>query len=470
MNLCARVWTLWLMVCCTLTAHASSVHIMAASSLTEAMTEASQEHDVSMSFGGSGRISAQILAGAPADIVALAHPQWMDQLERAGKIDHQVTLLGNRLVLATTAENGTNIRSLSGLTAAKKIGIASESAPAGQYARQALQATGLLDSLQPQLVTGHNVRAVLSHLLTGAVEAAFIYESDLMIEPSLDGRLVVDPGLHTPIQIPFALTATGAKNPAAIELFAHLKSDESKTIFLNRGFSNPPTVSAQAPVLTHPAPAFSLAPVGLSLWVGFMSLVGSILPALGLGWLMARRQFRGKALVSTLCLAPLVLPPVVTGWLLLHGLMALGIPLAFTRWAAVLAAAVVGFPLLLILTRQAIESVDVRYPQLAETLGLTPLNAFIRVTLPMALPGIAAGCVLAFSRALGEFGATAMIAGDQPGQTRTLALAVYALAEQPGGTEPAARLVGISIALTLAALLLYERLVWRQRRSTGRTS
>jgi molybdate transport system permease protein len=114
--------------------------------------------------------------------------------------------------------------------------------------------------------------------------------------------------------------------------------------------------------------------------------------------------------------------------------------------------------------------VDIRYPQLAETLGLTPLQAFIRITLPMALPGIAAGCVLAFSRALGEFGATAMIAGDQPGETRTLALAVYALTEQPGGTEPAARLVFISIALTLGALLLYERLVWRQRRITGRTS
>jgi molybdate transport system permease protein len=333
-----------------------------------------------------------------------------------------------------------------------------------------LQATGLLDSLQPQLVTGHNVRAVVSHLVTGAVDAAFIYESDLTIEPSLEGRLVVDPGLHTPIQIPFALTATGAKNPAAIDLFAYLQSDESKTIFLKRGFSNPPKLSTEAPVLKPPAPAFNLAPVGLSVWVGFMSLIGSIIPALGLGWLMARRQFRGKALVSTLCLAPLVLPPVVTGWLLLQGLMALGIPVAFTRWAAVLAAAVVGFPLLLILTRQAIESVDIRYPQLAETLGLTPLDAFLRVTLPMALPGIAAGCVLSFSRALGEFGATAMIAGDQPGETRTLALAVYALAEQPGGTEAAARLVFISIALTLAALLLYERLVWRQRRATGRTA
>jgi molybdate transport system permease protein len=470
MNLCRRVWTLWLMACCTLTAHASTVHIMAASSLTEALTVTTAEHDVSLSFGSSGRISAQILAGAPADIVALAHPLWMEQLESAGKIERQVTLFGNRLVLATQAGNTMDLRSLSSLITAQKVGIASEASPAGQYAREALRVTGIFETLQPQLVTGSNVRTVLSHLVTGAVDAAFVYQSDLTAEPSLNMRFVVDPGLHTPIQVLFALTKTGAKKPEAIAVFAHLQGDESTGIFLSKGFSNPPTISVHPQTLTAAAPAFNLAPVGLSVWVGFMSLIGSIIPALALGWLMARRQFRGKALVSTLCLAPLVLPPVVTGWILLQLLTLLGIPVAFTRWAAVLAAAVVGFPLLLILTRQAIESVDIRYPQLAETLGLTPLQAFIRVTLPMALPGISAGCVLAFSRALGEFGATAMIAGDQPGETRTLALAVYALTEQPGGAEPAARLVFISIALTLGALLLYERLVWRQRRVTGRTS
>ena len=98
---------------------------------------------------------------------------------------------------------------------------------------------------------------------------------------------------------------------------------------------------------------------------------------------------------------------------------------------------------------------------------MTPFEAFYRITLPMARPGIAAGCVLAFARALGEFGATAMIAGDQPGETRTLALAVYSLTEQPGGTTPAAILIGFSILITLAALLAYEKLVWRQRRLTG---
>ena len=165
-----------------------------------------------------------------------------------------------------------------------------------------------------------------------------------------------------------------------------------------------------------------------------------------------------------MCLAPLVLPPVVTGWILLETAQWANVGVAFTPWAAIIAAAVVGFPLMLILTRGAIESVDVRYEQQAHTLGMSRLEAFRRVTLPMALPGISAGCVLALARALGEFGATALFAGDQPEHTRTLALAVYSAAEFPGAEQTAANLVGISIVITLIALIAYERLVWAQRR------
>lgn len=462
-----RLPSLWLLVCVMTTAQAAPIRIVAAASLTEAITAASDGHATSMNFGSSGRVSAQVLAGAPAEIVALANPQWMKQLKAAGFVDRYTTKLGNQLVVASRKDTALNIQTLTDLKKVERIGIASTSAPAGQYAREALQSVGLLQSLEPQLVNGSNVRSVLTHLQTGAVDVAFVYRTDLSIDPSIKARFVVDPGLHSPIRIPFALTVEGARNPEAIALFDHLQSAEAAAIFLHYGFSQAPA-SPTPQIRPQPAPTTDgLEPVGLSMWVGTMSVLLSILPALGLGWLLARRSFRGKALVSTLCLAPLVLPPVVTGWLLLQAVNLLGIPVAFTRWAAVLAASVVGFPLLLILTRQAIESVDIRYPQLAETLGLTPLQAFKRVTLPMALPGIAAGCVLAFSRALGEFGATAMIAGDQPDETRTLALAVYALAEQPGGMEPAARLVLISLVLTLIGLFVYERLVWRQRGLTG---
>ncbi|RMG17162.1 MAG: molybdate ABC transporter permease subunit [Planctomycetota bacterium] len=219
------------------------------------------------------------------------------------------------------------------------------------------------------------------------------------------------------------------------------------------------------------APAASwAAPFARSLWVATASVALSLPWALGLGALLARREFFGKALLNTLLLSPLVLPPVVTGYLLLRlcgrngPLGAFGLEVAFTRWGAVVAASVVGFPLLLLTVRSAFESVDPRYEQLAQTLGLHPLAAFARVTLPMALPGLVAGCVLAFARALGEFGATAVLAGDVPGETRTLALAVFALYEEPGGEEDARVLVWISLGLCLVALVGAERLTAAQRR------
>jgi len=461
------MWALLLVMGFTAFAHANPVRILAASSLTEAMTEATQDHTVSLNFGGSGRLATQVLSGAPADIVALAHPEWVESLSNAGLIDRSIPLLGNQLVVATPKGTSPAVKNLSTLAKANKIAIGSESTPAGQYAREAIQSLGLDEAIQPNLLNASNVRAVLAHLSAGTVDAGFVYRSDLAIAPDLELRFVVDPGLHSSIEIPFALTKEGANNPVAVTVFERLTGEEGKKIFLNHGFVEAPESTDATRTALKKSEVQSMEPIVISLWVGGISLLLSIVPALGLGWLMARREFRFKAVLSTVCLAPLVLPPVVTGWLLLQTVAAIGLPLAFTRWAAVLAAAVVGFPLILILTRQAIESVDNRYPQLAETLGLTPFEAFLRVTLPMALPGIAAGCVLAFARALGEFGATAMIAGDQPGETRTLALAVYALAEQPDGTKSAAMLVACSVLITLIALVAYERLVWRQRQLTG---
>jgi len=463
----ARFWIFVWLMSMDLSAHAAPVRILGASSLTESLTEITQEQDASLTFGGSGRIAAQVVSGAPADIVALAHPQWVDTLEAAGVVHESVSLLGNQLVLAARPGAPSTIQNLSTLSTAHRVAIGSASTPAGLYARESLRALGLEQELESKLVNTSSVRAVLAHIEAGTVDAGFIYRTDLYAAPSIEARFIVDPGLHTPIVLPFILTRTGSTKPEAVALFERITGAEGLSVFKRYGFTAVPTRhktrAAQAPSSTE----WTNDPVVLSIWVAFSSLLVSLTPALAIGWLMARREFRFKAALSTLCLAPLVLPPVVTGWLLLQCVSALSLPIAFTKWAAVLAAAVVGFPLLLILTRQAIESVDTRYIQLGETLGLTPFQAFYRVTLPMARPGIAAGCVLAFARALGEFGATAMVAGDQPGETRTLALAVYGLTEQPGGAEPAAVLVGISVLLTLAALLAYERLVWRQHRLTG---
>jgi molybdate transport system permease protein len=311
------------------------------------------------------------------------------------------------------------------------------------------------------------------------VDAVFVYRTDVLAESGLRLLFSMEASAHSPIQYPFALTKSGMSSPEARAFFEYLTSPPAQALFVQYGFveGDKDALLRSSAIRSQSIEKTSVSvgpPLMLSLWIALVSLLVSIVPAIGLGWLLARKDFLGKSLLSTLCLSPLVLPPVVTGVLLLRvfgrtGLLgpwveALGFQIAFTRWAAVVAAAVVGFPLLLILVRQAIESVDVRYEQLAQTMGLSRWQSFCRVTLPMALPGIAAGCVLAFARAMGEFGATAMVAGDQPEETRTIALAVYALAERPGSEDGITTLVWWSLGISLCALFMFERLVWRQRR------
>jgi len=442
--------TLW---GCTGIAVAEPVRIAAASSLATALGELTQTHDVRITFGPSQRIARQLTSGLEVDLALLAHPNWLESVEAAGQVAEHRTLIGNTLVVVGEEPLGE----------AERVGIGAQGVPVGDYTRAALQHWGLWNQIQNKTVTSPSASSLLANALAGHVDAAIVYASDAATAPELTVQMQVPTGAHEPIIYSVVLTQQGQYKASARKVFEHLQSDSMMGAFIRYGFT--PPESEQPSRMTIPTPEFdTVEPLLRSLWVALSALALAFLPALGLAWLMARRQFPGKALLNTLCLSPLVLPPVVTGWLLLKGAHWVGWGVAFTPWAAVIAAAVVGFPLLLILTRGAIEGVDVRFEQQAETLGYSALSAFGRVTLPMALPGIAAGAVLAFARALGEFGATAMFAGDQPGQTRTLALGVYAAAEFPGGEAAAMKLVGISIAVTLMALLIYERLVWRQRR------
>ena len=212
--------------------------------------------------------------------------------------------------------------------------------------------------------------------------------------------------------------------------------------------------------------------LGLSLRVALACVALTLPPATALGWLLARRDFRGKLLVDGLCHLPLVLPPVVTGYLLLllfgrRGffgplLEAVGVSLAFDWKGAALASAVVGFPLALRAVRLAIENVEPRLEGVARTLGAGPLRVFFTVTLRLAAPGLWVGALLAFARSLGEFGATITFAANIAGQTRTIPSAIYTYLNQPGGEGRAMRLVWISIAVSLAALLASE---WAARRA-----
>ncbi len=202
-----------------------------------------------------------------------------------------------------------------------------------------------------------------------------------------------------------------------------------------------------------------------------MALVATALtlpPAIAAGWLLARRSFPGKALVETIVSLPLVLPPVATGLLLLwlfgrrspvgQALDAMGIEVVFTWKAVVIAMMVVSFPLVARSVRAGIEQVDRRYEDLAATLGAGPFRILRTMTLPLASRGIVAGAILGFSRALGEFGATIMVAGAIPGRTQTLAVGIYTYVET-GREEAAWGLVLLSALLAFGAIYASNRLV-----------
>ena len=192
-----------------------------------------------------------------------------------------------------------------------------------------------------------------------------------------------------------------------------------------------------------------------------------LVPGIGLAWLLARRRFPGKAIVETLVSLPLVMPPVATGLMLLwllgrrgpigRLLEPLGIEVVFTPAAVIVAMAVMGLPLLVRTARAGFEQVTRRYEQIAETLGAGPWRVFVTVTLPLASRNILAGALLGFSRALGEFGATIVVAGSIPGRTRTLAVGIYTFTET-GQDSRAAALLAISVAIAFGAVLVSNRL------------
>jgi molybdate transport system permease protein len=220
--------------------------------------------------------------------------------------------------------------------------------------------------------------------------------------------------------------------------------------------------------------------VWLSLRVAALSVTASLAPGVALGWLLARWTHPARALLQGVVMLPLVLPPVVTGYLLLwlfgrsrpFGRLwfeLTGWHVAYTTAACVIAAAVVGFPLLVEGVRLSMLGVDRRLEQVSRSLGRGPLDTFFRVTLPLALPGLLAGAVLAFARALGEFGATIVLAGNVEGETRTIPVAVYSLLNVRDGEAGALRLVAVSVALALAALFGSFWLAARERRAAGRS-
>ena len=215
--------------------------------------------------------------------------------------------------------------------------------------------------------------------------------------------------------------------------------------------------------------------IHLSMSVALSSMLWSLPFAIFIAWLLARKEFYGKSLITGLIHLPLVLPPVVIGYLLLvamgrNGFIGkylyqwFGLSFGFSWKGAVLASAVVAFPLVVRAIRLSLESIDFKLEQAAQTLGASPWRVFFTITLPLSLPGVLAGLVLGFARSLGEFGATITFVSNIAGETQTIPLAMYSFIQTPGAEEQTARLCLFAVILSLISLLLSEALSKRMQK------
>ena len=462
--------------------------VLAASSLQDVLPVAAHAWAraggtrVRFNFDATSRLAPQVFRGAPADVFISADGEWMRWLEERASVDPLTVLplVTNQLVFvvprdAASAPTTAAELERSGLA---RLALAGEDVPAGRYAKMALEMAGVWDGLASSVVRGGSVRGALEWVAAGEVDGGIVYRTDARAEGRVRVAFSLAGDGFPEVLYPGAVAAQTRNRERALEFLAFLRGPEATAIFSEAGFGRAAagaTPSLQQPLQVPSSIVDPWSAVRLSLVVALGAVILGLIPAVAVGWMLARRDFFGKSVVSMLFMAPLVVPPVITGFLILSVLGrrsaiggfldGIGLPIPFTILGAVIAAMVVGFPLYAMAIRGAFDTVDRRFEEVSWTLGVPRGLTFRRISLPLALPGIAAGAVLAFARALGEFGATVVLAGNMEGETRTIALAVYSLLESPSGRGAMWTLVIASITLSLVALLGFESLSrWQRRR------
>ena len=420
-------------------ARAAEVNVFAAASLTDALEEIARAYPepVVFNFGASSTLARQIQAGAPADVFLSADQRSMDLVPPASS----VRLLSNTLLIVGV----TDPRELRNV---KSIALAEPSSvPAGIYAKEYLTRIGLWDDVAAKVIPTDNVRAAIHAFESGNADAAIVYRTDTRRSgyevPREEGPNIVYPGA--------ALTARGRP------FLAYLQSPPAKAIFAKYGFAG------GVPAAT-PDPMRPRGVLALTLRTAALATLLILPPGLAIAWVLARRKWRGKTLIETFVALPLVIPPVATGLLLLElgGWLkrSTGIGFVFTWRAVVVAMMVMSFPLLVRAARVAFEEVDPRLEQIARTLGATDARVFFTITLPLAARGIVSGMLLAFARAVGEFGATILVAGNIPGRTTTLSIAIYNYV-QLGRDREAFRLLLFAVVIAFLAVWIAEAFLRR---------
>lgn len=441
---------------------------------------------VRINAASSGALARQILAGAEVDVYAAADPSWIDLLEQRGVAEPgaRFPIAGNRLVVVSANQRPAKSDGslASSLRAAEHVVVGDPAhVPVGRYAKDILSNMGVWQTLNDRLVRAHDVAAITRFIRSGAADLGIVYATEANAYPGLSvvGELA-DPSTG-PIR--FEGVVLGKSNGAAAGRFADLLvSSRGQAVFARAGYllaDGRETTSRAAPPVGEAPPRSIWPAVWLSLKVAAVATLIVIPPGVACGWLLARRRFVGKSIVEALVHLPLVMPPVVVGYVALRALgrdgwlgeplASIGIRPAFTWHGAAIAAAIMAFPLLVRAVRVSVESVDLRIEQAARTLGAPPWRVAVRVTLPLAGAGIIGGIVLALARSFGEFGATITLAGNVAGQTQTLPLAIYSAIQTPGGEAVAMRLALISAAIATAALALSELTLRRARATMARS-
>lgn len=461
----------------TVPSHAQErVVVFAASSMKDALDSVSADFeaenpdiDIVLSYASSGVLARQIANDAPADIFLSASADWMDYLvsQKQIKTSDIKTLATNELVIVASQTLSEN-RDWSQLLSANRFAMGDPShVPAGIYAKQAFETLSQWNTISKNTVFTENVRIALGIVERGEVGAAVLYKSDAQLSDTLQIIHTFSQTDHASISYP--IVQLSKSNDAAGLFYEFLFAADAQSVLAGFGFNHVRSEGQAVSSIqrTNNATSLALWPIiWLSLQVALVAMLFAVPIAYFVAFVLARYEFTGKALLQALVMTPLVMPPVVTGYLLLlvfgskgevgQFLSGIGIEFAFKWTGAALAAGLMAFPLLVRPMRLSIEAVDRGIVDAASTLGANKWKLFRTVYLPLSLPGIIAGGVLGFAKSLGEFGATITFVSNIPDETQTISLAIYSFLQSPNGDRAAFTLVLISIAIALGAVLLSE--------------
>ncbi|MEE2888621.1 MAG: molybdate ABC transporter permease subunit [Planctomycetota bacterium] len=450
---------------------ASGPLVFVAASFERAIAAVDTPVALRVQSASSSVLARQIANGAKPSCFVSANLKWMDFVENTGLIESgsRRTLVGNRLALVVPKSNQ-SAWSAEGFDGRFVVGDPSH-VPVGSYAKQALVKQGWWDNLADHLVLAPDASTALRFVERGEVDAAVVYETDAIAS---DQVRIVHTFVDSAVQYQIAGLRDGDER-----VQGWLMSPQAMAAYTELGFSIPPSAAIAATAFERRAPTAPVSTrsaLSLSLFVGMIATLLGLLPAMGLAHWLVRSESPLRPVVEAVVILPMVLPPVVVGYFLLvlfgrEGLLGsvlsdwFGLQLAFQWQGAALAALVMGFPLMVRTMRQAFENVDPGLEEAAATLGASRWSVFRRVSVPLAARGLVAGAALCFARSLGEFGATITFAGNVPGETRTLPLAIWTALSRVDGESAAWELTWLCVGVSISATMLCEFLVRRPRRS-----